>query len=643
MLDRGVKCVVRLALAMATLALGGCAVPGGDGDAGSTSVERVQGDAGGSAVIEPEPVPSDGSVRPHEGTPNGASFLMPADSGDEAALASLDVPAIFSGDPTPTTTVERFPTFDAPPSVTSGQEFEARFALTLFQETTGVDLIDGAFSDLGELIMELGLGDSWDLDVVLMAPGFEALDGAPAQTMRLARELDSQRLTFRLRAPTVDKPSKRRLLATLWHAGKYQGKVARTIQVLPPGGAPTVIAEGDPRPIQPPPPGPIGPLVLEAEPVGTPDLTVIVIRMPDDEFGYSIVVKGSDGSVRTGHFQLGRSARARLLRGYDTLAAAGSRGARRASRPDHDERVAAALGFGEEIWEFAPAEFKEAYWEATERLGDDFDTLHVYTEDPLLPWELMLPVRSDRTGGPYRFLGTELLVARWPLSGTRGQLAIPPNHLAVREIVAVAPKYEGEADLTWQSYELAAMESLPGYRRMGGKIEAFRELVKSPPAGIVHFAGHGRSDEGGDAGSEFSIQLEDGLSVSLLTWKGYNLASYDAHPLYFFNACELGQAESVAGFVDGWAPAVLGHGASGFIGALWPVGDRGASDFAVAFYEGLGKELETRPSANVGAAVRDARALFYRTGDPTFLAYVYYGAPQLQLSMLPSGSTPGSP
>lgn len=529
--------------------------------------------------------------------------------------------------------VQRFPTLDAPPQVQSGAEFDVRFALTLLQEVTGVDIVDGVISEAGGLVMSLPEADFWDLDVVLMAPGFESLDDEPLMSLRLPKEGDSNSLSFKLRAPTVQQATERRLLATLWHGGKYQGKVARAIQVLPAG--PVASAPGGVRALTEPAARlPAIPLALVAEPVEPPDLTVFLSRDPDDELGYSIIVYGPGRKARKSDFQLREGTRARLMEGYRGLSARGGRGGRLGAEPDPEDKVAYARGVGEEIWvHFAPAKFKEAYWEARSKLGDDFDSLHVFTEDPLLPWELMTPVSDDRRERR-GFLGTELLVARWPLGEMGGYLETPPLILPVHEVVAVAPRYEGEDELVWQSKELQAMGALPGYRRVGGKMHAFRDLVRAPPRGIVHFAGHGRIVDRGAAGSEFSIQLEDGRSVDLTTWKGLNLSSTDVHPLYFFNACEVGQAENVAGFVDGWAPAVLANGASGYIGTLWPVGDKGASEFAVAFYEGLSSELEARPAASVGMALRDARKLFYETGDPTFLAYVYYGDPGLQLQLV---------
>jgi CHAT domain-containing protein len=141
------------------------------------------------------------------------------------------------------------------------------------------------------------------------------------------------------------------------------------------------------------------------------------------------------------------------------------------------------------------------------------------------------------------------------------------------------------------------------------------------PDGIVHFAGHGavRDEKGGE---QFEILLEDS-EMAPATWKTLAAASHK-HPFYFFNACEVGQATQTVGALDGWAPALLDSGASGYLGALWPVSDTVAGSFAVNFYKALSENTDT-PLAEV---VRQARQRTYdETHNPTALSYVLYADP----------------
>jgi CHAT domain-containing protein len=122
---------------------------------------------------------------------------------------------------------------------------------------------------------------------------------------------------------------------------------------------------------------------------------------------------------------------------------------------------------------------------------------------------------------------------------------------------------------------------------------------------------------------EYAIRLEDG-PLDLLAWRGFAGRQSARHPVFFLNACDVGQSNRIANFVDGWAPAVLEAGASAYISGIWPLGDRGASEFASRFYRLLDDKARTSPVA-LSDIVRQTRKLFYETHDPTYLAYVYYG------------------
>jgi hypothetical protein len=129
---------------------------------------------------------------------------------------------------------------------------------------------------------------------------------------------------------------------------------------------------------------------------------------------------------------------------------------------------------------------------------------------------------------------------------------------------------------------------------------------------------------------EYAIRLEDG-ELDPMIWRDWFSGRKQVHPFIFFNACDVGQAHHVANFVDGWAPAVLESGASGYIGGLWPLADRGAADFGTQFYQQFVEELKEVNSVTMADVLRHIREQFYENGDPTFLAYVYYGDPDFRL------------
>jgi CHAT domain-containing protein len=297
--------------------------------------------------------------------------------------------------------------------------------------------------------------------------------------------------------------------------------------------------------------------------------------------------------------------------------------------PPADLAVSQARGFGRELYlKFAPTLFKEAFWKVRKELGDSFRSIQIYTNDPNFPWELLRPVPSDGSGD-LDFLGIEYAVGRWPLHNTSDLQRLPLRSASVSELDVIAPSYTGTMELTHQKEELRALESIPGFNLVPGQIGAVKRLFGRFPQGIIHFTGHGVVVELPGKSQQFSMVLEDG-EISLIEWQGMVSRKSNTHPLIFFNACDLGRTRRVANSVDGWAPAAVEAGASGYIGALWPLNDEGAARFGVEFYRTLMSQLEDGPIF-VADVLRLTRRKFFENNDPTFLGYVFYGDPNLRL------------
>jgi hypothetical protein len=99
------------------------------------------------------------------------------------------------------------------------------------------------------------------------------------------------------------------------------------------------------------------------------------------------------------------------------------------------------------------------------------------------------------------------------------------------------------------------------------------------------------------------------------------------NPFYFFNACQVGRSQSTGGFVQGWGPVLIGSGAGGFIGGQWKLVDFTASQFSVDFYRRLSLASGEHFLTDI---LREVRRNFYETGDPTFLAYAFFGNANLR-------------
>jgi hypothetical protein len=297
-----------------------------------------------------------------------------------------------------------------------------------------------------------------------------------------------------------------------------------------------------------------------------------------------------------------------------------------------DRNIIRLEGFGKEIYDkLAPSAFKRAFWRLHDELGAEFDSIHILTDTPLLPWELMRPTRDDGSG-EQDFLGMNFRLARWHVSWNTAPLASPPQTIEMNELLVIAPRYESRRILPNVAAEVAILQKIPGFRRFRGGFDALRTLVNTAALkeGMIHFAGHGMVKESTPGVMVYTIQLEDG-ELDWMTWRGLFSGKIDVHPFIFFNACDVGQAHHMANFVDGWAPTVLESGASGYIGGLWPLGDRGACEFAKYFYTQFAEELQAG-AVTIADVLRDTRKQFYENGDPTFLGYVYYGDPDFRLT-----------
>nr|VFK61267.1 MAG: Peptidase family C25 [Candidatus Kentron sp. TUN]VFK70203.1 MAG: Peptidase family C25 [Candidatus Kentron sp. TUN] len=129
---------------------------------------------------------------------------------------------------------------------------------------------------------------------------------------------------------------------------------------------------------------------------------------------------------------------------------------------------------------------------------------------------------------------------------------------------------------------------------------------------------------------EYFIRLENGKELDLDTWEGLLPGRFQTHPFFFFNACKVGQSHRVANIVDGWGITMIETGASGYIGPLWPIGDKGAADFGIHLYNSLYEELEKNSTVTVSDILRKTRERFQETGDPTYLSYIFYGDPNFR-------------
>lgn len=256
--------------------------------------------------------------------------------------------------------------------------------------------------------------------------------------------------------------------------------------------------------------------------VHSPDLTLFVLENKSNPAESQLIINSPYLQPAVHQFFSPQDLSHRLESMYRRFARLGGRGP--TVKGGADEVIADSAqdlmrGFGRLLYEkYAPPAFREAFWQLADRLGSQFATIQIYSNNPVLPWELMCPARpgqvEERT-----FLGLEFNIGRWHISEGTYQLERPPQYISLRKLIVIAPEYSGDQTLPAQAMEIRALESIKGYQRLPGQIQDVRILFQDFPQGIIHFAGHGMIKMSPERIPEYYISLEDG-ALDVMTWRG---------------------------------------------------------------------------------------------------------------------------
>jgi TPR repeat protein len=295
-------------------------------------------------------------------------------------------------------------------------------------------------------------------------------------------------------------------------------------------------------------------------------------------------------------------------------------------------------GIGNDLFDnMAPQSFRDIYQLLTSS-NIRLHTITVVTNSPTLPWELMRPKAAN---GSRDFLGLTTSIVRENMAAP--QLAQPAD-VDFEGLSVVAPNYGGSLQLNGAADEVKILKAdFPQMQQVGGDSTSVGKLIQNAPQGIIHFTGHGQrivppstpatasTTPAPTLAPQVAIALED-ESMTPDTFVAFREDGKVSHPFYFFNACDLGRTDPQLNYVDGWAPALMQSGASGYLGALYEVGDQSAVSFASHFYSELKKDLAANNNWAMADLVTDARRSTYaEANDPSALAYVLYAKPYMKL------------
>jgi hypothetical protein len=286
------------------------------------------------------------------------------------------------------------------------------------------------------------------------------------------------------------------------------------------------------------------------------------------------------------------------------------------------ERIAALRGAGKQLFRAAPEVFKKVFWELIDS-GSPLKYIAIVSEEPYVPWELMIPRRMLDGGIPETLsaLGVRFAVGRW----TSKDVAAAQQRISMTDSYVIAPKYAPNRALPHAQDEAAyVIARFPGKPIQPVDFQNIVRTFKTGGRTLVHFACHGSS---GAAGKQ-AIELENSTTLAsdvLLGVTDVETALREKQSFVFLNACEVGRGTPALSGVGGFAESFIDMGASAVVAPLWSVKDGIAHEIALKFYD----ETLKNPQLSFAEILSGIRARAYdpQIGEDTYAAYCFYGDP----------------
>jgi hypothetical protein len=308
------------------------------------------------------------------------------------------------------------------------------------------------------------------------------------------------------------------------------------------------------------------------------------------------------------------------------------------------------------VAEKLPAEFFSALRSIAQAIAPRVPSVLLVSADAYVPWELAaVDPPLDPSRPPY--LGAQTVMGRWlrdprdvaaagaaPVRPVAKPPAQPPSTIGVKHMAVMAglykaesglrnlPEAEAEATALAKSYTAVPLAAnLTDVKRMlDAKLSQGFNAIGGVEA--IHFAGHGDFDP---AQTDSSVlMLSEGRPLPSIMFRSANYGGEkQPQPLFFLNGCMIGIGGELLGDMGGFPGNCLKGGFGGVVGALWEVDDKVAHQIALEFWQRALPTDDEEP-VPVGEILRDLRAKYSAAAaqpESTYLAYVYYGHPQLTL------------
>jgi serine/threonine protein kinase len=314
------------------------------------------------------------------------------------------------------------------------------------------------------------------------------------------------------------------------------------------------------------------------------------------------------------------------------------------------ENAIADLGY-QLYQQVLPEKLQALCWTFRER---GVQSMLILSDDPHIPWELIKPFSLEPTSGRLEksdtFWGEAFAMAHW----LRGR---PPVHqFALKQVYALAAgacSAELASDVGTRDMTLANEGDAPAQAEVAPSLPSANEelavlrllekdgaRVRVLPArrqrlckaleecqfDVLHVASHG-SFKGPMSAETSALFMEDGAFRAAELSPRMAAGLRASSPLIFFNACHSGRLGFELTGLGSWGAELVRLGCGGFVGALWPVTDAAALEFARGFYNCLARGVP------VGAAVLEARKQVHcrYPHDPSWLAYRCFADPMARV------------
>lgn len=533
-----------------------------------------------------------------------------------------------------------YPRVDCPPTVAPRARFTLRVGLSAEQQV----------GTAGGPVNLAGLPERFDLVVQVMAQGFD-FPGGIRRTLTVDRaRLDAADVELTMVAPGLaDGMTAQPRLVEIEYAyeGVPVGRAWRAVLVTDDAEleAPDAPARGGELPVVP-------------QPGSSVDLTVTITEGWDP--GSLLWLFTTPHDVRLPQHQVETTLHAASAHTFAV------RHVKDVARVDGSSAIRNHIrGIGRTVAHAMPAEFWVSLGDVWSIAGAEgrAPSLMVVSSDPYVPWELASteddyvdPALVDQSRPS--LLGAQVRMGRWlpagPSSprGVRRPTVPPPERVGVARMAVVVGDYaasSGFRPLPLAKEEGAALlDRYPSISLQATEYEVISlledRLQEEGGAHVqvqaVHVACHGEVDPA-NASYNGIVLSDTTLRLDPVTVKGSQLTRGSA-PFVFLNACQLGTVSSeLLGDYGGMAGAFLSEGARGFVAPLWSVNDRVARDVALDFYR-----LTIDEGMTVGEAMRSIRGHYHSAESvppSTPLAYVFYGHPDLRLTLQSSHAPPAGP